>query len=64
MVECSIEGCKEKGIHKYNLFSDNPNFMNLILCKKHSEEANKILEKRYLKVNPDGTYSEMLGKGL
>lgn len=64
MIKCSIEGCNEKGIQKYDLFCDNPHFMTLILCKKHLEEANKELEKKYLKVNPDGTYSEMLGKGL
>lgn len=64
VTKCSVTGCNEEGIQKYDLYKDKPHFMTLILCKKHSKEVNKELEEKYLKVNPDGTYSEMLGKGL
>ena len=58
-MKCSIKDCKEKGIKRYDLFLNNPHFMTLILCKKHSKEADIQLKKKGLKVNPDGTYSKL-----
>ncbi|MEK6880548.1 MAG: hypothetical protein AABY22_13105 [Nanoarchaeota archaeon] len=57
--KCTITECQNEGIKKYNLFSDKPNFMQLMLCQKHSDEADKNLAERGLKVKPNGRYSKL-----
>ena len=57
--KCTITECQEQGFKKYDLFSDKPKFMQLLLCKKHSDEADKNLSQRRLKVKSNGSYSKI-----
>lgn len=58
MTKCTITKCKGHGIKKYDLYNDKPHFMTLLLCKKHSNVADKVLAKRDLQSKPDGTYKK------
>ena len=56
-MNCSIKDCKNVGVHNYDLYSDKKGF-TLLLCKKHSKEADKSLAKRGLRVLANGSYEE------